>query len=274
MNILHDCAALVDRVRERCPLVHHLTNFVTVNDCANVTLAIGASPIMAIAPEEAGEIAALSSALVLNIGSLDAAAVDVMVAAGKCANAKNVPVVFDPVGAGASAFRRRATERILEEVKIAVVRGNISEIRSVGGLASTGKGVDADPADSGANAAQIAKTVARSRKCAVAVTGARDAISDGETVIYVDNGHPMLTKVSGTGCMCTSLVGAFVGAEPAKPLLGAAAAIMCMGIAGDMAFARAGGAGYGSFRLAVMDAISLMNGKSLLERGKAHIGHE
>ncbi len=268
MNILPDCAALLERLRERAPLVHHLTNYVTVNDCANVTLAIGGSPIMAIAPEEAAEIAAAASSLVLNIGSLTAEFVDAMLAAGKGANAKGVPVVFDPVGAGASAFRRACTARLLAEVEVAVIRGNISEIRAVGGLASSGKGVDADPGDRGADAEQVALTVARERRCVVAVTGPCDAVSDGTSVVVVENGHPMLAKVSGTGCMCTSLVGAFLGADPRRPLLAAAAALLCMGVAGEIAFARAGGAGYGSYRQAVMDAVSQLDAGTLLAMGK------
>ena len=268
MTILDECARLLDAVRARRPLVHHLTNYVTVNDCANVTLAIGGSPVMATAPEEAGDIAAISSAVVLNIGTLSRESVASMIIAGKSANARGVPVVFDPVGAGASPMRNEAAAEILATVDVAVIRGNISEICAVSGLASHTKGVDADQDDRTVDPAGVAASFAKKRGCVVAVTGPRDSVGDGAGTVWVDNGNAMLSQVSGTGCMCTSMVGAFVGASPDRPLLGAAAAILCMGIAGDIAFEKAGGLGYGSYRVAVMDAISRMDGTALRERGK------
>lgn len=268
MSIVHDCARLLENLRERCPLVHHLTNYVTVNDCANATLAIGGSPIMATAIEEADDIAAISSAVVLNIGTLGREIVASMIAAGKSANAKGIPVVFDPVGAGASPFRSDTTARILEEVKLSVIRGNISEIRAASGLASHTKGVDADRDDLGTDAGQIAAGLAKKAGSVVAVTGQKDAISDGAATFFVSNGNAMLAKISGTGCMCTSLVGAFVGSEPSQPLTAAVAAIACMGIAGEIAFEKAGKTGLGGYRQAVMDALSLMDGNKLLEMGK------
>ncbi len=268
MSILNECAELLERLRERAPLVHHLTNYVTVNDCANVTLAIGASPIMATAIEEAAGIAGISSAVVVNIGTLNRDTVASMLAAGKSANARGVPVVFDPVGAGASSLRSETTARILAEVKLAVIRGNISEIRAAGGLEAHTKGVDAGSPDVGADAGESARLLADKTRAVVAVTGPVDAITDGQRRLFVANGHPHLAKISGTGCMCSSLVGAFVGADPGRPLLGTAAALLCMGIAGDIAHEKAGGAGLGTFRLAVMDAISGMRGETLLARGK------
>lgn len=267
MPLINDCADLLERVRERGPLVHHLTNYVTVNDCANATLAIGGSPIMATAIEEAGEIAAIASAVVLNIGTLSQDIVASMLAAGKSANARGVPVVLDPVGAGASAYRSRTTARILEQVKVDVVRGNISEIRAANGLAAHTKGVDAGQDDQDADAGLVAADLARKAGCVVVVTGARDVISDGGATLVVGNGVEMLSKISGTGCMCTSLVGAFVGAEPGRALVGAAAAILCMGIAGEIAFEKSGRAGLGSYRQAVIDALSLMDGETLARKG-------
>jgi hydroxyethylthiazole kinase len=261
-------ADLLQNVRAVKPLVHHITNYVTVNDCANVTLAIGGSPVMATAIEEAGKIAALASAVVLNIGTLNAVVVPAMIAAGKSANKKGVPVVFDPVGAGASGFRSSVTARILANVGIAVVRGNISEIRAVGGMDAHTKGVDADNRDMGADPGRLAADLARERNFVVAVTGATDVVSDGKRTVLVENGHPMLADVSGTGCMCTSLAGAFLGVEPSRPVPAAAAALLCMGVAGEIAFGTAGSKGLGSYRQAVMDAISVMDAETVLAMGK------
>ncbi len=268
MTVLDTSASLLSNLRKLRPLVHHLTNFVTVNDCANVTIAIGGSPIMAVAEEEVADIAAISSALVLNIGTLTPDAVEAMILAGKSANKHGIPVVLDPVGAGASILRSSSAARILEQVKVAVLRGNISEIRAVSGLTSHTKGVDAARGDQDMDPGQLAADLARRAGYVVAVTGPVDAISDGKTTYLVDNGHPMLEDVSGSGCMCTSITGCFTGANPGETLLGTATAIMCMGIAGEIAFAKAGGVGLGSFRVAVMDAISRMDGETLLAMGK------
>lgn len=268
MSILETCALLVERVREEGPLVHHLTNYVTVNDCANVTLAIGGSPIMADAIEEVADIAALASALVLNIGTLNARMIDSMLAAGKRANSKGIPVVLDPVGAGASAFRTSTALRLLAEVKIAAIRGNISEVRSLAGLAAHTKGVDADSADEAFDAGEVAAGLARKQGCVVAVTGARDAISNGSRIVFVDNGVPALSRVSGTGCMCSSLVGSFVGTAPEMLLEGTAAAILCMGIAGELASEKTGASGTGSYRAALMDAVSRMDRETMMRRGR------
>lgn len=263
MTTLETCKDLLRRVRETSPLVHHLTNYVTVNDCANITLAIGASPIMADAIEEAADIAAISSALVLNIGTLNSRMVESMLAAGKSANAHNVPVILDPVGAGASALRTSTVARLLDQVKIATVRGNISEIRAVSGLASHTKGVDADSADADEDAGGIASSLARKLGCVVAVTGAVDYVSDGAKTVAIENGHPALSRVSGTGCMCTSLVGCFTGAAPDRALDASVAALACMGIAGEIAFEKTDSCGIGSFHVAVMDAIDTMDGDTL-----------
>lgn len=267
MELLKRCAQLLPKVRETSPLVHHLTNFVTATDCANITLAVGGSPIMAMDSMEVREIASISSSLVLNIGTLSERVVESMLAAGKAANEKDIPVVFDPVGAGASSLRSAVTKRILEEVKVSVIRCNISEARAAGGLASHTKGVDASNDDQGADAWRIAAELAQKAKCVVAVTGARDVISDGVRTVYVDNGNSALSTVTGTGCMCTSLVGAFAGANPKHLLQGTVAGILCMGIAGEIAFEKAGHLGSGSYRTAIMDAISLMDEKTLLDRG-------
>lgn len=265
-------AGLVDQVRRKKPLVHHITNYVTVNDCANITLGIGASPIMADALEEAAEIAAISSALVLNMGTLNARTIPAMIAAGKAANRAGIPVVFDPVGAGASRLRNDTAAQVLAEVKLGVLRGNISEMRFLAGLTSETRGVDASDADlqGSGEAKQVAKALAAQLGCVTAITGAVDVASDGWRVLCVENGHPMLSRLTGTGCMCTSLMGAFCGAAPGQPLAAATAALLAMGIAGEIAFAQAGDKGSGSFRVALHDAICLMDAKTLGERAKVY----
>ena len=257
--------ALLDQVRERKPLIHHITNYVTVNDCANITLAIGASPVMADAIDEAADIAAIAGALVLNMGTLNERTIPSMIAAGKSANEKGVPVIFDPVGAGASRLRNETAAQLLREVKLTVLRGNISEIKFVAGLASETKGVDASESDraNAESAGQIAKTLAKKLGCVVVISGAVDAVSDGEAVVLIENGVPMLGNLTGTGCMCSSLIGSFCGAAKGEPLTAAAAAMCCMGIAGEEAFAKAGNLGNGSFHTALLDAVSRMDAETL-----------
>lgn len=261
---------LLELVRDIKPLVHHITNYVTVNDCANITLAVGASPIMADAVEEAGDIAAIASAVVLNMGTLNSRTVESMLEAGKSANKKGIPVVFDPVGAGASRFRNNTATRILSEVKISVLRGNISEIRYISGLAANTKGVDASESDIGGDAGKIALELAGRLGCVVAITGAVDTVSDGKRTVFVKNGHPALSGITGTGCMCSSLMGSFCGAAPDAPFEAAVAALLCMGIAGETANEKAGQAGNGSFRMAIIDAASRMDAGTLNGRAKYH----
>lgn len=269
---MKEIAVLADILREKKPLVHHITNYVTVNDCANITLAIGASPIMADALEEAAEIAAIASSLVLNMGTLNARTIPAMLAAGKAANSAGVPIVFDPVGAGASRLRNDTAAQITREVNLAVVRGNISEVRFLAGVASQTKGVDASQMDleNTADAKQTAKAVAKKLHCVVAITGKVDIISDGTQTVCIENGHQLLASLTGTGCMCTSLIGAFCGAAPGQPLEAAAAALLTMGIAGETAFERAGRLGTGSFRAALHDAVSQMCTKYIRERAKLY----
>ena len=267
--MIEQFAALVPQVRAARPLVHHITNYVTVNDCANITLAIGGSPIMADDAREAPEVVAAASALVLNMGTLSGRTIPSMVAAGRAANLHGVPVVIDPVGAGASALRNETAALLLREVRVAVLRGNLSEIRYLAGRGARTRGVDAGEGDA-QGAEEIARDVAARLGCVVAVTGAVDVVSDGRRVLQIENGHPMLSAVTGTGCMCTSLVGAFVGAAPEGPLQAAAAALLAMGIAGEIAHGCAGQLGNGSFRVALHDAMSRMDAQTMRERGRCH----
>lgn len=250
--------SLLNEVRNKKPLVHNITNYVTVNDCANILLAIGASPIMADDIKEAADITKISSALVINIGTLNERTIESMIASGKKANELNIPVVFDPVGAGASDFRNSTTKRLLEEVKISVLRGNMSEIKFMSGLGSTTKGVDASENDARTGndeGVDVAKSLAKKLQCTVAITGATDIISDGERVVILENGTNMLSNVTGTGCMTTALIGAFCGAG-SDYFIGAVSGIISMGISGEIALDKAGKIGTGSFHIAIIDAIS------------------
>ncbi|OCA98434.1 hydroxyethylthiazole kinase [Clostridium beijerinckii] len=250
--------SLLNEVRNKKPLVHNITNYVTVNDCANILLAIGASPIMADDIKEAADITKISSALVINIGTLNERTIESMIASGKKANELNIPVVFDPVGAGASDFRNSTTKRLLEEVKISVLRGNMSEIKFISGLGSTTKGVDASENDARTGndeGIDVAKNLAKKLQCTVAITGATDIISDGERVVILENGTKMLSNVTGTGCMTTALIGAFCGAG-SDYFIGAVSGIISMGISGEIALDKAGKIGTGSFHIAIIDAIS------------------
>ena len=264
--------SILETVRSKKPLIHHITNYVTVNDCANITLAIGASPIMADDIGEAAAITSISSALVLNIGTLNERTIESMLAAGKRANEINIPVVFDPVGAGASELRNRTAKRILHEVRVSVLRGNMSEIRFIAGLNSSTKGVDASDADMQGGletGSSVAETVAKNYGCVAAITGATDFLSDGRRTILLDNGTKLLSNVTGTGCMCTSLVGSFCGASE-DYLAAAAGGVLCMSIAGEIAAEKAGETGNGSFHMALIDAVSKMTAATIEERAKIH----
>jgi hydroxyethylthiazole kinase len=263
-------ADLLQNVRCTKPLVHHITNYVTVNDCANVTLAIGGSPVMADELADALDIVSIAAAVVLNMGTLNERTIPVMLAAGTSANAKGIPVVFDPVGAGASKLRNGTAARLLNEVTLAAVRGNISEIRFLAGLQSHTKGVDASDADitDAGDARQAAKSLAKRTGGIVAITGATDIVTDGEKTVSVSNGVAMLGSLTGTGCMCSSLIGCYLGANSDKPFESVVAALLSMGIAGEIAYKRAGRLGNGSFRAALHDAMSHLDAATLEKRAR------
>ena len=279
-----DITHAIKDVRDTHPLVHCITNYVTVNDVANSILAIGGSPIMADALEEVESVVSKSKALVLNIGTLNENTVKAMILAGKTANAKNIPVIFDPVGAGFTPYRAEAAKKILDEVGVGIIRGNLSEIASLAGIKSANKGVDASDSITdiknsiaGIDQVAIAKNLAQKYSTVIAITGQTDIISDGNCCYKICNGHPLLSKVTGTGCMATGLIAAFAGANSAiiananiasahseTPLLSAAiAGIASMGIAGEIAFAKAGSEGTGSFHVAIIDALSRMSNVEL-----------
>ncbi|MDP4151857.1 MAG: hydroxyethylthiazole kinase [Bacillota bacterium] len=268
-NTTLKCAELISEVRSKKPLVHHITNYVTVNDCANIVLAIGASPIMADDIGEVEDIVSISSVLVINIGTLNSRTINSMIAAGKKANELKIPVVLDPVGAGASPLRNDTVNKLISEIKFSVIRGNMSEIRFISGLHASTRGVDASEADvkGTESGIQVAEELAEKLKCVVAITGAVDYVSDGIRTVSIKNGHPMLSSVTGTGCMCTSLIGSFCGATR-DYFLGAVSGISSMGIAGETAFEKAGDMGTSSFRTALIDSISKLDSRYFESRSK------
>lgn len=260
---------LFNQIRERNPLIHNITNYVTVNDCANAILAIGASPIMADDILEVEEIVGISSALVINIGTLNQRVIDSMIKACKKANQLHIPVILDPVGAGASSLRNKTVQEILSQVKINVIRGNLSEISFLAGLSVSTKGVDTADVDEKNNATDIGNLVAEKYSCIVGITGKIDTISDGTRIVRISNGSSLLSKVTGTGCMTSALVGSFCGATE-NYFMATVAGIAAMGIAGEMAFEKAGSIGTGSFRSSIMDALSNLNSSIFIERAKIH----
>ncbi|MBC1558616.1 hydroxyethylthiazole kinase [Listeria booriae] len=201
---------LIEEVRRKNPLVHVITNIVVANDSANGLLAIGASPIMAAAVEEMEELGGFADAVVINIGTLDAQLVEAILVVGKAANAAGKPVILDPVGAGATTFRRETVRRLLREIQFAVIRGNMGELASIADVNWQARGVDAGIGDA-SMVAEIAQKVAREYKTVVAISGEVDTISDGEQVVTIQNGDPLLPKITGSGCLLSCVIGAFVG---------------------------------------------------------------
>jgi hydroxyethylthiazole kinase len=248
-------------IRERKPLVHQITNYVVMNETANATLALGALPVMAHAVEEVEEMAALAGALVLNIGTLSPDWVDAMLRAGRAANGAGVPVVLDPVGAGATTYRTETARRILGELEIAALRGNAAELATLAGEEAEIRGVESIST----GGAELARAAARALGTVAAVTGAVDHISDGERVLAVANGHALLGSVTGTGCMATAVTGAFL-AVGGNPLDAAAEALTVFGLAGEDA-AR-GASGPGSFHVALYDALYNLDPATLDDRAR------
>jgi hydroxyethylthiazole kinase len=253
-NLAAQAAANLKTLRETKPLVHNITNYVVMNFTANILLAAGASPVMAHAENEVEEMVSFAKALVLNIGTLDDAWIASMLKAGRKATALGVPIILDPVGAGATKLRTETAKRILGETKVTLVRGNASEILALGGAASKGKGVDS--ADSVDAAAERALTLARELGVPVAITGAVDFITDGKRVVRVANGHPLMGCVTGTGCGATAIIGAFAGVDP-DPVSAAATALAYYGLAGEHAADEA--AGPGSFVVCFLDALHALS---------------
>ena len=263
---------MLENVRKNCPLIHNITNYVTVNDCANIVIACGASPIMADDKEEVAEITTICSGLNINIGTLNSCTIASMLIAGKRANELNHPVVLDPVGAGASKLRTETAMQLLEEVKISVIRGNISEIKTLASGSGTTKGVDADVADKVTeekldDVIAFAKAFAKKTGAVIAITGAIDIVADSENAYCIRNGHPMMSSITGTGCQLSAMTAAFVTANPNQLLEATAAAVSAMGYAGEVAYSRLTEMdGNSTYRNYIIDAIYNMT-PEMLEKG-------
>ena len=227
-----DAYAILEKVRAQKPLVHHLTNWVTIYDCANIVKVFGASPVMAHAPEEVAEMSGMASALVLNIGTLTTDLVESMKTAAKSANRKGIPVILDVCGAGATKFRDDKSFELLNEARIDVIKGNASEVARIAGEDVRTKGVDGGAV--GKDLKEIAVELARGRDCTVVITGKSDIITDGNTTYIVMNGHNMMGNIVGTGCMAASVIGAFCAVE-SDLARAAASGLCCFEIAAELA---------------------------------------
>ena len=256
---------IMARVRARKPLVHHITNFVVMNQTANITLCAGALPVMAHAKEEIAEMTSSASALVLNLGTLWPEQVEAMLLAGRRANERGIPIVLDPVGAGATRLRTDSARRLLSELSIAIVRANVAETAVLAGLEANISGVESLSATE--DAASVAFKFAQQHGCVAAVTGPIDVVTDGSRVFNVANGHPLMGKVTGTGCMATSVVAAYAAVEH-DYVMAAASALAAYGLAGEIAAERAHGPG--TFQVHLYDALAGLT-EEVLQRG-ARIG--
>ena len=267
----------LENVRKTVPLVHNITNYVTVNDVANVLLACGGSPIMSDEAEDVEDITSVCGGLNINIGTLHKTSIEGMFRAGKKANELRHPVLLDPVGAGASALRTNTALELMRELKLAVIRGNISEIKTLAFGSGTTKGVDADVADAVTEenldeAVTFVKKFARETGSIIAVTGAIDLVSDEEKCYVIRNGRPEMGRITGTGCQLFGMMTAYVTANPENRLEAAAAAVCVMGLAGEIGWSRMQkGDGNATYRNRIIDAIYNMTGEELEKGAKYEI---
>jgi hydroxyethylthiazole kinase len=254
----------LESVREKRPLVHHLTNWVTIYDCAQIVKSFGASPVMAHAAEEAGDMASLASALVLNIGTLTSDFVESMKIAALAANKKRIPVVLDVCGAGATRYRDKKSLEIIDAARIDIIKGNSSEIARIAGEDVKTRGVDATEVN--ADLREIASSLAKKRDCIVVITGKVDFVVDADSVYIVQNGDEMMSHVVGTGCMATSVIGTFVGASPGSPIEAAAAGLSCFEIAAELAVKKCGGPA--SFKERLFDSVFCLKKEEVVSMQK------
>ncbi len=256
-----DACKFLTQVRQKQPMVHHLTNWVTIFDCAQVVKSFGASPVMAHAPEEVADMTSLASALVLNIGTLTTDFIASMKSAACAANRKGIPIVLDVCGAGATPFRDKMCQELLDETHINIIKGNASEIARIAGLDVRTRGVDTG--EVGADLSEIAFSLAKKRDCTVVITGKEDIIADAKTTYRVQNGHELMAHVVGTGCMAASVIGTFVGASPNDLSAAAAAGLCCYGVAAELAAKKSNGPS--SFKEQLLDCIYLLKEEDVKE---------
>lgn len=267
----------LENVRKKVPLVHNITNYVTVNDVANVLLACGGSPIMSDDSDEVEEITSICQGLNINIGTLNQSTIPSMFLAGKKANDLGHQVLLDPVGAGASRLRTETAVNLMKEIKFDVIRGNISEIKTLALGSGSTKGVDADVADKVtedtlANTVAFVKAFAKKTGSIIAITGAIDLVADNERCFVIRNGRPEMGKITGTGCQLSGLMTAFLAANPDKLLEAAAAAVCTMGLAGEIGWRMMQPFdGNSTYRNRIIDAIYHMDGATLEEGAKYEV---
>lgn len=258
-----------DNVRRQVPLIHNITNYVTVNDVANILLACGGSPIMADDAAEAEEITSLCSGLNINLGTLNQRTISSMILAGKRSNQLGHPVLLDPVGVGASILRTETAKQLLREIRFSVIRGNISEIKTLMQGTGNTKGVDADMADAVTdenleNMIASLKVFSREMGSILAVTGAIDLVCDHTTCYVIRNGHPEMSKITGTGCQLSGMMTAFLAANRDHSLEAAAASVCAMGLAGEIGWTHMlPGDGNVTYRNRIIDAVYHMTGDVL-----------
>ncbi len=253
----------LEEIRIRKPLIHNITNFVVMNYTANALLAMGASPVMAHAENEVEDMVVHAGALVLNIGTLTEEWIAAMIKAGQKAARNGIPIILDPVGSGATPFRTQAAKKIIQETRVSVIRGNASEILSLKETGSRTKGVDA--VHSLGDAAQTAKLLARELKTIIVITGPVDMVTDGSRTLQVSNGHPLMARITGTGCTATALIGAFHAVE-GDPVHAAAGALAFFGLAGEIAGEKADAPG--TFMIELLNALFTITPRELGERAK------
>ncbi|MNH86229.1 Hydroxyethylthiazole kinase [compost metagenome] len=258
----------LSKVREQNPLIHNITNIVVANFSANGLLALGASPFMADSHEEAADVAQMSAAVVLNIGTLNEYVIQSMLLAGRSANQHGVPVVLDPVGAGATAFRTEVTARLTREIKLTALRGNAAEVANVVGRTWTSKGVDAGEGEG--DVVGIAEEAATKLDSIAIITGKDDVIADGNSTYIVSNGHPILTKVTGTGCLLSAVVGAFLAVGRDAKTEAVVEGISFYGVAAELAYELTEGKGPGSFQIEFLNQLAVLTPERFLERSRIH----
>lgn len=260
--------SFLQKVRQKNPLVHNITNTVVTNFTANGLLALGASPFMADGQEEVAEVAKLADAVLLNMGTLNERIVESILIAGQSANENHVPVVFDPVGAGATSYRTTIAQQISQEVKLTVLRGNVAEVAHVVGEKWSIKGVDAGSGEG--NVIQLAQKAALKLGCIVVVTGQDDVITDGQTTYIASNGHRMMTQVTGSGCLLGSVIAAFLSVAEQRDLESVIEAVTFYGIAAEIAAEHTLTQGPGSFQIEFLNQLAMVSPEVVQQRAIIH----
>ncbi len=252
-----------NNIENEKPLIHHITNYVVMNETANLTLCAGALPVMAHAREEVEDMVKSASALVLNIGTLSSKWIEAMIIAGKKANYRGIPVILDPVGVGATKLRTESAHQILEEVKISIIRGNSAEISVMSGYECEIKGVESIQVDGDIN--NFSKELAQTKNCIVAVTGKEDIVTDGNRLGKIRNGSYHLSTITGSGCMATTMTAIFNSVQK-DPFIAAAEGLLVFGIVGELAGEKAEGPG--SFHVNIYDALANLDKETIMKRAK------